>query len=152
MSSNKIKVGGIIKSTQLLINTFFKNSYIIITAINADGATGFVLNKLFNKPLNALQEFSHVKHINLYQGGPVDNEHLFFIHKRNDVIDNGELLTDDIYLGGNFTEAITAINNSSIIDKDIKIFIGYCGWDAGELQAEIEEGSWEVLDLQPEIF
>jgi putative transcriptional regulator len=152
MSSSKIKVGGIIRSTQLLINTFFENSYIIITEINTNGATGFVINKPFNKPLNALQEFSHVKHFDLYQGGPVDSEHLFFIHKRNDVIDNGELLTDDIYLGGNFTQAITAINNSSIIDKDIKIFIGYCGWDAGELEAEIEEGSWEVPDVQPEIF
>jgi putative transcriptional regulator len=27
---------------------------------------------------------------------------------------------------------------------EVKIFVGYCGWDAGELESEIEEGSWEV--------
>nr|WP_317235940.1 YqgE/AlgH family protein [Niabella hibiscisoli] len=29
----------------------------------------------------------------------------------------------------------------------MKIFIGYCGWDTGELEAEIAEGSWDVKEL-----
>ena len=29
---------------------------------------------------------------------------------------------------------------------DIKIFIGYCGWNTSELEAEIAEGSWLVTD------
>ncbi|MFZ9301374.1 MAG: YqgE/AlgH family protein [Chitinophagaceae bacterium] len=26
------------------------------------------------------------------------------------------------------------------------LFIGYCGWNQDELEKEIEEGSWEVID------
>ena len=30
--------------------------------------------------------------------------------------------------------------------KKVRLFIGYCGWNAGELEAEIEEGSWQVTN------
>jgi putative transcriptional regulator len=29
-------------------------------------------------------------------------------------------------------------------DLQIKLCIGYCGWNANELEAEIEEGSWII--------
>lgn len=136
--------GTIIKSTVALTNTIFENSIILITENNTDGATGFMINKIFERQLNALQEFNHIRHFNLYNGGPVDQKHLFFIHRRPDIIEGGEKVCDDIFYGGNFTQAVTAINNYTLTENDIKIFIGYCGWDSGELEAEIEEGSWEV--------
>jgi putative transcriptional regulator len=39
-------------------------------------------------------------------------------------------------------QVIEAINTSAANDQEIQLFIGYCGWDVGELQAEVEEGSW----------
>jgi putative transcriptional regulator len=44
--------------------------------------------------------------------------------------------------GGNMEQVIEAINNASATQAEIQLFIGYCGWDAGELEAEIEDGSW----------
>jgi putative transcriptional regulator len=141
-----IQPGTILQSTAALNGTEFENSLIVITEYNDNGAIGFVINKIFERPLNALQEFSHIRHFNLYDGGPVDKEHLFFIHRRNDIVKEGSLVVGNIYVGGNFTQAVQAINNYAIIESDIKIFIGYCGWDAGELEAEITEGSWIVTN------
>jgi putative transcriptional regulator len=78
-------------------------------------------------------------------GGPVDREHLFVLHKRPDLIDGGEQVTQDLYLGGNMEQVIEAINNRGANNQEIQIFIGYCGWDVGELEAEIEEGSWVLI-------
>jgi putative transcriptional regulator len=39
------------------------------------------------------------------------------------------------------------LSNGQLSSSQGKIFIGYCGWDTGELQAEIEEGSWEISDF-----
>jgi putative transcriptional regulator len=75
-------------------------------------------------------------------GGPVDREHLFVLHKRPDLIDGGEKMNNGFYLGGNMEQVIEAINNGSATQEEIQIFIGYCGWDAGELDAELKEGSW----------
>jgi len=32
----------------------------------------------------------------------------------------------------------------------LRVFIGYAGWGAGQLEDEIEEGAWYVLDADPE--
>lgn len=140
----KIGPGTIIKSTAALNNTVFEDAVIIVTEFNAKGAAGFILNKPFARKLNELQEFSHVIGFPLYNGGPVDQEHLFFIHRRPDIIKEGQAIGAGIFAGGDFTQAVTAINNLNITEKDIKIFIGYCGWDVTELEAEVEEGSWEI--------
>ena len=77
-------------------------------------------------------------------GGPVDREHLFVLHKRPDLIEGGEQMNNGLYLGGNMEQVIEAINTRSATQEEIQIFIGYCGWDAGELKAELEEGSWTL--------
>jgi putative transcriptional regulator len=48
------------------------------------------------------------------------------------------------YLGGNMKDVIEAINNNSLHEQEMQLFIGYCGWDEAELAAEIEEGSWVI--------
>jgi putative transcriptional regulator len=76
-------------------------------------------------------------------GGPVDRDHIFVLHKRPDLVDGGEQIPNDLYLGGNMKQVIDAINTRAVNKQEIQLFIGYCGWDAGELEAEVEEGSWK---------
>jgi len=137
--------GAFIQSTSLLDGTNFEQSTIFITEYNTTGAAGFVVNKLFGRTLNQLEEFKHCPAFQLYEGGPVDQEHLFFIHQRPDIITGGTLVANKIYVGGDFKQAVTHINNNTLNSVDIKLFIGYCGWDSTELDAEIAEGSWVVL-------
>jgi len=139
-----LKAGIYIKSTAALIGSFFEHTTILLVEHNEAGSTGFVTNKAFGKSLNDLLEFSHAKPFPLMDGGPVDREHLFVLHKRPDLIEGGKQLTDGLYLGGNMEQVIEAINTNSVSDQQIQLFIGYCGWDVGELEAELEEGSWTV--------
>jgi putative transcriptional regulator len=143
--------GKILISTPSMNDSNFIKTMLFITEYNENGAMAFVINKMYERPLNALQEFSNSPAFALFDGGPVDKEHLFFIHRCNDIITGGKKITDEIYVGGDFKKAITHINNKTITNTHIKIFIGYCGWDAGELEAEIEEGSWEIGESSTEI-
>ena len=142
-----LQPGLFLKSTAALNDTLFEEVTIFITEYNAQGAMGFVINQPFGHDLNELQEFRHSANFPLYNGGPVDQEHLFFIHQRPDLIEEGVSVGNGVYSGGRFSQAVTAINNKSLTSKDIKIFVGYCGWDAGELEAEIEEGSWMMYSI-----
>lgn len=137
-----LKVGLYIKSSDALIGSFFEHTTIIIVKDNEEGSVGFVINKPFGKSLHELIEFNHSNPFPLMDGGPVDRDHLFVLHKRPDLIDGGEAMSQGLYLGGNMEQVIAAINNKSINKEEIKLFIGYCGWDAGELEEEIREGSW----------
>jgi putative transcriptional regulator len=143
----KLKPGIFLNSTNALNSTVFEDVQVYIAEQNIEGALGFVINKTFARKLNELEEFKDTADITIYNGGPVDNEHLFFIHRRPDLIDEGKIIDSWCYFGGNFKQAIAVINSNAISDADIKIFIGYCGWDAGELEAEIEEGSWTISEV-----
>ena len=140
-----LKAGIYIKSTALLIGSFFEDTTILIVEHNEAGSTGFVTNKPYGKSLHDLIEFNHSKPFPLMDGGPVDRAHLFVLHKRTDLIEGGKQLPNGLYLGGNMDQVIEAINAGAINQQEIQLFIGYCGWDKGELEAELKEGSWSFL-------
>jgi putative transcriptional regulator len=137
-----LKAGIYVKSTAALIGSFFEDTTILLVEHNQAGSTGFVTNKPFDKSLHELIEFNHSKPFPLMDGGPVDRAHLFVLHNRPDLIDGGKQLNNGLYLGGHMEQVIEAINTGSANNQEIQLFIGYCGWDVGELEAELEEGSW----------
>jgi putative transcriptional regulator len=139
-----LKAGIYIKSTTALIGSFFENTTILLVEHNEKGTIGFITNKSFEKSLHELIEFNHSKPFPLMDGGPVDRDHLFVLHKRPDLIEGGERMPNGLYLGGNMEQVIEAINTGVANKQEIQLFIGYCGWDVGELEAEVEEGSWTL--------
>ncbi len=140
----ELKPGLTIKSTDLLNGSFFEHTTILIIEHNQEGSVGFVTNKPLEKSLHELIEFNHSKPFPLMDGGPVDRAHLFVLHKRPDLIEGGKEISSGLYLGGNMEQVIEAINTEGINQHEVQLFIGYCGWDLGELEAEVEEGSWII--------
>ena len=140
-----IEVGSYIKSTSLLNGSYFENSTIYIVEKNTEGAIGFVVNRPFGRSLNELKEFSKSKPFPLLEGGPVDQEHIYVVHSRPDLIKGSQQISNNKYFGGSIQEVIHAINVKDVSENEIQLFLGYCGWDANELEMEIEEGSWTIV-------
>ena len=139
-----LKAGLYIKSNADLNGSFFEHTTILIVEHDEAGSVGFVTNKPFGKSLHELIEFNHSYPFPLMDGGPVDRDHLFVLHKRPDLIDGGEQIPNGLYLGGNMEQVIQAINAGNANPQEIQLFIGYCGWDEGELETELKEGSWKI--------
>lgn len=140
----ELKAGIHIKSTKALIGSNFENTTILIVKHNEKGSIGFITNKSYEKSLHELIEFNHSIPFPLMYGGPVDKEHLYVLHKHPDLIDESEQLFNGLYLGGNMEQIIKFINTRDALKQEIQLYIGYCGWDIGELEAELEEGSWTI--------
>ncbi|TWI84994.1 putative transcriptional regulator [Lacibacter cauensis] len=141
-----IKAGTIIISTALLDDSEFEKVAIVITEHNEKGAVGYVFNQPFPRNFNELEEFKHSIPVPLYAGGPVQTDMLYFMHCRPDLVEGGDLVAADVYMNGDFRKAVQLLNNGTLSIHEVRLFIGYCGWDAGELEAELEEGSWEVTN------
>ncbi len=142
----QIKPGTILISGSTLDDPNFEQVVIFITEYNQNGAMGFVINKLHPRKFNELVEFKNSKSFSLYEGGPVEYESLFFLHNRPDLIEGGIHVVDSVFLGGDFKKAVSGINSGILNENNLKLFIGYCGWDFGQLEEEIEEGGWIVHD------
>lgn len=124
----------------------FQQAVVLITEYNEKGAMGFVVNNLYPRPLNELVEFRQSPSFPLYNGGPVDHDHLYFIHRKPDLMEGSTPIQNGLYAGGNFQQAVTLINAGILTNRDLKIFVGYCGWDFGELEAEIGDGYWQQMN------
>lgn len=48
-------------------------------------------------------------------------------------------------MGGEFESLREIYALNTVNDDEIKFFIGYSGWSAGQLDNEIEENSWVVV-------
>jgi putative transcriptional regulator len=141
-----------LQATSLLKGSVFEKALILIIEDNEKGSTGFIVNQPFHRRFNELVEFRHSPSLQMYYGGPVEEEGLFFLHQRPDVIPNAIEITTGLYYAGSFAEAVKYINNKTINENQIKLLVGYCGWDAGQLNEEIAEGSWEIADNATFLF
>lgn len=134
--------------TLLIAEPFLKDPNFMRTVIllcrhgETDGSFGFVMNSLFHKKLDELIPELMGFDLPVYKGGPVQLDTLHYIHQYPDILPDCLKITDDVYWGGDF-ERLKILMNAGQIDADkIRFFIGYSGWEAGQLSGEMEEKSW----------
>ena len=123
----------------------FNRSVVLLAEYNSDkGSVGFILNK----PLKyTLKDFVPEVNSNLtvYNGGPVEQDNLYFIHRIPDIIPNSIEISNGIYWGGDFN-AITGLLQEDKLSKDqIQFFLGYSGWANEQLEQELMVNSWVVV-------
>lgn len=145
------------KGILLLSDPFLKDPNFIRTAVlicehNEEGDVGFILNKKTNQYLGDLVEMAEGIALPVFEGGPVEQHTLHFIHRRPDIIHEGIEITKGIYWGGDFDVAVAALHNKEITENQIRFFIGYSGWSSGQLQEEVDEKSWILTQADPGIL
>ncbi len=122
----------------------FNRSVVLLAEHNDEGSVGFILNKPLEYLISDL-----VKEINLpfqvYNGGPVEQDNLYFIHKVPDLITNSIEISDGIFWGGDFEKTVDLINNETISEHDIRFFLGYSGWASLQLDEELSSNSWIIV-------
>jgi putative transcriptional regulator len=78
----------------------------------------------------------------IYNGGPVEQDNLYFIHNVPHLIPNSIEISNGIFWGGNFELTKDLINKGLIKKKNIRFFLGYTGWDSEQLESEMQSNSW----------
>jgi putative transcriptional regulator len=147
---NKVapKKGRILVSEPFLQDTYFKRSIVLLTEHSSDGSVGFVLNKPLDVKVNeVMNEFPSFK-TTVSVGGPVSTNTIHYIHSLGNEIPNSVHVIDNIYWGGDFTVVKELIREGKIATNQIRFFLGYSGWQAGQLESELEQNSWLVTEIK----
>ena len=122
----------------------FNRSVVLLAEHNDEGSVGFILNKPLNYSMNDLVEEIEVP-LPVFNGGPVEQDNLYFIHKVPELISNSVEISDGIYWGGDFDMTVSLINQGKINQNDIRFFLGYSGWASLQLDQELISKSWIVV-------
>lgn len=142
----KAKKGDLLIAEPSILNdSSFQRSIILLTEHNAASSVGFILNRSLQFTLNDILPDIDCN-FPIYQGGPVEQDNLYFVHKVPDLIPESINISKDLYWGGNFDSLRDLLINGAIKKEDIRFFLGYSGWGKGQLTAEIAEKSWFVAE------
>ena len=135
--------GKLLVSEPFLPDPNFERTIILLCEHNADGSFGFVLNKpSLANVADVMDELNTFKG-QAFVGGPVQQDTLQYIHCIKGVEKSIEIL-DGIYWGGNFERICLLVETGQVSTDDIKFFLGYSGWSAGQLNEELKENTWIV--------
>mgnify|MGYP000259407280 CR=1 FL=1 len=121
----------------------FNRSVILLTNHSKEGSIGFILNKPLQFTISDLIPEIEIS-FKVYNGGPVEQDNLYFIHKSPKLIPNSIEISNGIFWGGHFETVVKLIKNRQIQPKDIKFFLGYSGWDYNQLEEELKTNAWIV--------
>lgn len=144
--------GKILISEPFLPDTFFNRTIVYLADHNSEGSIGFILNKKLEiKVCDAISGFDTWEEY-LRMGGPVAPDTLHYLHNLGEIIPKSVLVSENIYWGGDIDVIRNMIHNGKITASQIRFFLGYSGWSAGQLERELRENSWVIAKVNPNII
>ena len=148
IESNKIhpRKGDLLISAPFLKDFYFARSVILMIENNDEGSMGIVLNKSFSNLMTlneVIPELASLPPIPLYKGGPVERKTLFYLHSFSELKD-ALPLGNGLYVNGDFEQMKRYLLCGGSTQGYIRFFMGYTGWQKGQLKQEIETNTWII--------
>ena len=138
-----LKKGYLLLAQPLLIDSYFSRSVIIICDHNKNGTIGLQINKPLKSKVESIISKPLIDQ-KVFLGGPVD-KNIFFLHKKNVFTNDSVKINNHLFFSKNIDYIESLILNKKIQQNQFKLFIGYSGWDSGQLEEELNKNSWIVV-------
>lgn len=150
--------GNLLVATPNVTGSHFSKSVILLCAHSAEGAMGIIVNHLLsnvtyaelfeqlNLPLN-----SKLEHLPVHYGGPVEVNRGFVLYEHNgNFLDEALMQIGDIAISSSLG-VLKAISDGHGPARSM-LALGYAGWSAGQLEAEMEENSWFSVPMDTDLI
>ncbi|MCB0506689.1 MAG: YqgE/AlgH family protein [Chitinophagales bacterium] len=147
-----IQKGDLLIAEPFMQDPNFKRTVTLVCEHNEEGSLGLVLNRpsIF-KVTEMIPNFPAFQALVNY-GGPVGLDRINYIHSYGDILEGAFHVIDNIYWNGNFEQLKDYIKRKIILPHNIRFFVGYAGWEAGQLNEEMQDYSWIISKKHEEIF
>ena len=138
--------GSLLVAAPALSDPNFSRSVVLLCDYGPEGAMGLIVNRPLPLPLSEIlpEEFRiPAGKPRVFQGGPVHPDHLLFLHGIAGPGLDAHPVCPSIWLGGD-PEVLKRALAAAKGPLPLRAFLGYAGWGAGQLEAEIAEGAWAL--------
>ena len=148
--------GRLLVATPLLVDPNFDRTVVLVLDHDTDGTLGVVINRPTTVPVNevlpAWSELAGPMPM-VFQGGPVALDSALGLAELRALPRQGE---DPDPLGWRRVHG-----DLGLVDLDLppellaaeisafRVYAGYAGWSAGQLERELGQGAWYVVDAAP---
>ena len=129
-----------------LLDPTFARTVILLTDYGEGGAAGLVLNR--RTTLSASQILPQLGGFlanldTIHIGGPVAVNHIRMLVKSDIAPEGARQLVGNIFIIDT-VEALTQLGPGHMHKDDVRLYMGYSGWAAGQLETELLRGDWFI--------
>ena len=136
----------LVAGTELLDPNFIE-SVVLLIEYSSEGALGVIVNRPTSTPIaeilpevEAPGEGTH----RVWIGGPVAPWQLVMLARSETEIEEATRVMGDLY----FSASRSALERVVGAGDQFRLYAGYAGWTAGQLDQEIERGGWRVMPAE----
>ncbi|MFA3792156.1 YqgE/AlgH family protein [Aliiglaciecola sp. SL4] len=141
-----------------LDDPYFARSLTYICEHNDKGAMGLVINQPIGMSLQELINQADKDAIVLEEkadeivlaGGPVSQDRGFILHTTQPGWSSSLQLTSKIMITTS-KDILSALGNEQAPAKSL-VTLGYAGWSAGQLEEEVQNNSWLIVEADEELL
>ena len=141
--------GSFLIANPVLPDSNFSRTVILLCNHDEQGSFGLVVNK--SAAVEPSQVFANINVLSSYQnkvyvGGPVSQSQLFYLVQSQEPIPELDCICDGVYLGYQWEMLDTVYSRLDNPEENIRFYLGYSGWGAGQLAGEMNRKSWLTCD------
>jgi putative transcriptional regulator len=149
VDENESLRGQLLIASPALFDPNFRRAVVLVTEHTEEGAMGLVLSRPTEAavvdavpPLEDLVEPGAC----VYVGGPVQPTAVVVLAEFDDVEESAALVVGDV----GFVRADVEPGALPASTRRARVFAGYAGWGAGQLEEELEQESWILEPALPD--
>jgi len=142
--------GNLLVATELGRGDIFVQTVVLLLHYDETGAMGLVVNRPTEVGMDelvvdddAISSYSGT----IYWGGPVQMNSLRALMQTDKAPGGAERIVDSVYL----VPVNDALKNAPQDVSGLRLFIGFAGWDPGQLDHEMARGSWHVVPASADL-
>ena len=126
----------------------FAESVVLLVRYAEDGTVGLMINRPTTVPVSdVLRDLKGSSNYSqpLYAGGPVQVELVQALLQAPAGTQDAAHLFGNVYLVSKKLELEKALAAGKA-SRELRIYMGYCGWSRGQLENEVKRGGWYIFD------
>ena len=146
LRSQEPNPGDLLIASSDLDDPNFAQSVVLLLEAGPEGAAGVILNRRMPIKVSAvLPQISELEGRSdlLHWGGPVDPTASLMLVRRPSQPPEGLRILEGVYVMRS-TDSLRDLLRLGLPQSDLRVFGGYAGWIAGQLEWEISRGGWHL--------
>jgi putative transcriptional regulator len=139
--------GMFLVARRTLDDPHFGQSVVYLVEHGEDGTLGLIVNRSsdvsLSEALPDLEDKQAAVHL-LYYGGPVGLPKILMLVRSESVTEGMEHVANGVYISSD-RRVLDEVLAAKKPESELRFYIGHSGWATGQLDFELERGSWHVV-------
>lgn len=151
MSGADLMTGRLLVATPKLEDPNFARTVVLLLDHDDDGSLGVIISRPTNVPVaDVLPAWSEVVTGPdvLFSGGPVATDSALAVAVLDGYEDDTPVGWRPLYPGAGLVDLDAPPELLTGVLTGMRVFAGYAGWGAGQLENEVAEGAWYVVPAE----